>query len=523
MDQVLTGASHPSRSERASTTSSVARPRGRARRGEVPPPGAVRESAIPSSMARRAAAGNRELRRGLQFARRNAPGRGAHKPHVEYHHTTMKSADELVHWILDQALPSASDLANAYKRQPYANDVERVQALVKWAVAKNAAAGFVAGLGGVMTLPVAVPGSLAASIAIQAPMVAAIAEIYGHNSKDDQVQTAILLCMIGTAMEDVLKQVGVTLGEKAALEGLKKMPGRVLVEINKRVGFRLLTKFGEKGILNLGKLVPLVGGAVGGTFDGATCYMVGQAADRAFRPTDAEQGTGAETWERALGEYRYSVDLTGYPDAQKHRGWFNTKINPGNRLQTMSFETRFRERALDHLEAWGEVMFWKLYSGGTGRAAKRAVALLESGAVAADLWSSCANYISNPNFESFTAFRSELFTQPVVATAATFPAFICPEKFPMVDTQITRWAGENSVAHGYSVVGGPDLEYVPQLRPGAVLKESHWQFVESWIAWCQFTAALLTQRTGRTWRARDVEMAVFSAQKSRNLALRPLA
>ena len=433
---------------------------------------------------------------------------------------------DLAGWILDQALdgigrlPSASDLADEYKRQPYANDAERVQTLIRWAVAKNAATGFVTGLGGVLTLPVAIPASLAASLAIQAPMVAAIAEIYGHDSKHDHVRTQILLCMIGTAMEDVVKQAGVALGGKVAIEGLKKLPGKVLIAINKRVGFRLLTKFGERGVVNLAKLVPLVGGAVGGTFDGATCYMVGQSADRAFRPTGAEHEIDATTWERALDSYRYPVDLTDFRDARKHRGWFHQNI-AGNRTETMSFETRFREQAHEHLEAWGEVVFWKLFSSGTGRAAKRAAALLGSGVAPADLWSWCADYIANPNLESFRAFRHKLFTQPVVATAATFPAFICPEKFPMVDTQITRWANDNGGAYGYSAVGGPDLECVPRLRPGAVLRESHWRFVESWIAWCQFTAGILSQGTGRVWRARDVEMAVFAARR-RDLTLKPL-
>ena len=144
------------------------------------------------------------------------------------------------------------------------------------------------------------------------------------------------------------------------------------------------------------------------------------------------------------------------------------------------------------------------------------------GAAPADLWSSCANYIANPNLASFRAFRCKLFKQPVVATAATFPAFICPDRFPMVDTQITRWASENSGAHRYSGVGGPDLECVPALRPGAVLRERDWRFVESWIAWCQFTAGILSQRTARPWRARDVEMAVFSAQRRHDLTLKPL-
>lgn len=110
-------------------------------------------------------------------------------------------------------------------------------------------------------MPVTIPGSLATSL--QAPMVAAIAEIYGHDSKSEQVRAAILLCMIGTAMEDVAKQAGVTLGGKAVIQILRNVQGKVLIDINKRVGFRLLTKFGERGVLNLAKLVPLVGGAVG--------------------------------------------------------------------------------------------------------------------------------------------------------------------------------------------------------------------------------------------------------------------
>ena len=437
-------------------------------------------------------------------------------------------AQDLVRWILDQALegigplPSGSDLADEYKTESYANDDERVRALIKWTVAKNTATGFVTGLGGALTLPLTIPGSLAASLAIQAPMVAAIAEIYGHDSKNDQVRTLILLCMIGTAMEDVVKQAGARLGGRIAVEGLKKIPGKALIEINKRVGFRLLTKFGERGVVNLAKVVPLVGGAVGGAFDGATCYMVGRAADRAFRPAASGHGIDADNWERALDSYRYPVDLTVFRDAPEHGGWFERKIVPGNRVQTMSFEDHFRARAPDHLEAWGEVVFWKFFSGGGGRAAEKASALLGSSAAPADLWSSCANYVADPNLQSFRTFRRMLLTRPVVATAATFPAFICPEKFPMVNTKVTRWANENGLAHRYSGVGGPDLERVPVLRPGAVLKEAHWCFVESWIAWCQFTAGILSQRTAQVWRARDVEMAVSSAQKSNGLQLEPL-
>ena len=222
---------------------------------------------------------------------------------------------------------------------------------------------------------------------------------------------------------------------------------------------------------------------------------------------------------KALDSYSYPVDLAGFPGAPAPGNWFQLNIAPGDPLQTTGFETRFREQARHHIEAWAEVVFWKLCAM-PGVAAGQAAALLGAGAPPADLWWSCLDYVENPNLESFRAFRSKLFEAPVVATAATFPAFICPERFPMVDKQVTRWALENGSSHRCSGVGGPDLKCVPDLA--GVLLESHWPFVESWIAWCRFTAWKLGQCSGRRWRARDVEMAVFTAKKN-GLPLAPLA
>jgi hypothetical protein len=63
---------------------------------------------------------------------------------------------------------------------------------------------------------------------------------------------------------------------------IEKVPGKVLIEINKRVGFRLLTTAGEKGAINLMRGVPLVGGVVGGTFDAVACRVVGGNARALF-------------------------------------------------------------------------------------------------------------------------------------------------------------------------------------------------------------------------------------------------
>lgn len=63
---------------------------------------------------------------------------------------------------------------------------------------------------------------------------------------------------------------------------VKKIPDTVLTKINQKVGFRFLTKFGEKGIINIVKLVPVVGGVIGGGFDLVETKVIANRAYKMF-------------------------------------------------------------------------------------------------------------------------------------------------------------------------------------------------------------------------------------------------
>lgn len=56
----------------------------------------------------------------------------------------------------------------------------------------------------------------------------------------------------------------------------------MLTKINQKMGFRFLTKFGEKGVTNLGKLVPIAGGLIGGGVDIASTIVISRNAIRMF-------------------------------------------------------------------------------------------------------------------------------------------------------------------------------------------------------------------------------------------------
>lgn len=204
-----------------------------------------------------------------------------------------QKADELVRWLTNQAisgvppLSSASDLADEYLiHEGYEHNDERVDSLIKWECSKNFAAGFVTGLGGIITMPVAVPAALGASWIIQARMAAAIARIYGHSLDEDKVRTFVLLTLLGGEAAELFREVGINVGSRLALEAIKKIPGKTLIAINRAVGFRLLSKAGQKGVINLAKLVPVAGGVVGGTVDLVACQTVGRIAKKVFRPED---------------------------------------------------------------------------------------------------------------------------------------------------------------------------------------------------------------------------------------------
>ena len=145
-----------------------------------------------------------------------------------------------------------------------------------------ATTGFVTGLGGLLTLPIALPANIAGVLALQLRMIATIACLGEYDVHDDQVRAFCFVCLCGNSAGKVLKSVGAQAGTKAAQRGLERLPFAMIKQINQAVGFRLITKFGRTGVINLGKAIPLVGGVVNGGFDGVSTRIIGNTARNLF-------------------------------------------------------------------------------------------------------------------------------------------------------------------------------------------------------------------------------------------------
>lgn len=112
----------------------------------------------------------------------------------------------------------------------------------------------------------------------------------GFDQQDDEVQTLAYSCITGLSINNVCKETGIKFANKLGIVAIKKVPYDTLQIINKKLAFKFVTKFGEKGLINLGKMVPLLGGVVGSLFDLVSTKVITAKAKKDF----LSRGSGLE-------------------------------------------------------------------------------------------------------------------------------------------------------------------------------------------------------------------------------------
>ena len=162
------------------------------------------------------------------------------------------------------------------------NVEEAAKSLINNSIVKCGTSGFITGFGGFVSMIATLPANITSVMYVQLRMCCAIAKMAGYDIHSDQVQTLIFACLTGSAVGDILKQAGIKFANKFGIAMVKKIPGKTLTAINRKVGFRFVTKFGEKGIINLGKVVPVLGAFVGGGMDIASTRLIGYNAYKIF-------------------------------------------------------------------------------------------------------------------------------------------------------------------------------------------------------------------------------------------------
>ena len=202
---------------------------------------------------------------------------------------TMSKVERTLTWAYKQALSGhgsidgAIELAESYQGR-HGSPRKDANALIRWQTAKAAGLGFVTGIPGLSAMPVALPANATSMLFIQIRMIAALAHLGGYDLNDDRVKTVCFACLCGNVARTILRETGIEIGKKMAVSALRRLPGKTFVEINKKVGFRLLTKFGEKGVPNAGRGHPGAGRSYRWWRGRGMDQSHGQPSQRYFHP-----------------------------------------------------------------------------------------------------------------------------------------------------------------------------------------------------------------------------------------------
>ena len=186
---------------------------------------------------------------------------------------------EMLNWLYDQVSGSTED-----NRAPgaFLSD-DDIDWNITYYCTGAGVASFATNVGGVLTLPIALPANLLSVAALQLRLIAKIASARGYDPCSNEVRMLALVCLTGSAALDILKDAGIQIGMKLGEKAISQIATETILKINQTVGFRLLTKTGSQGAVNLTKFVPFIGGFVAGTVDALSTKAVGEVAKQVFK------------------------------------------------------------------------------------------------------------------------------------------------------------------------------------------------------------------------------------------------
>jgi uncharacterized protein (DUF697 family) len=194
-------------------------------------------------------------------------------------------ASGFVRTVLDHAIDGIGPLRSAAasadtKLVDHDGQVEKaIRGLIRMHASLAGVQGFVTNLGGFATVALAVPANVVGVTVVQCHLVAGIAHLRGYDLDDPRVRNAILACMLG---EDTVDQLVKRHRLPSSPMALATSPVHdpVLDEtLSREVTSELVTRTaGRRAVTLVGRRIPLLGGAVGGSSDALATWHVGQYA-----------------------------------------------------------------------------------------------------------------------------------------------------------------------------------------------------------------------------------------------------
>ncbi len=194
-------------------------------------------------------------------------------------------ASGYVRTVLDQAIDGIGPLRSAAatadtKLVDHDGDVEHaLRGLIRLHAGLAGVQGFVTNLGGFATIAVAVPANVVGVTLVQCHLVAGIAHLRGYDLENPRVRNAILACMLG---EDTVRDLITHKRLPSSPMALATSPVHdpdLDTTLSREVTSELVARTaGRRAVTLIGRRVPFLGGAVGGSSDAYATWQIGSYA-----------------------------------------------------------------------------------------------------------------------------------------------------------------------------------------------------------------------------------------------------
>jgi hypothetical protein len=182
-------------------------------------------------------------------------------------------------------LESAVTFAEKHRTENKGDLDQAIRAIIETHVRLAGTQGFLTNIGGLVTVPVAVPANIAGLALIQCRMVAAIAHLRGYDLEDKRVRNGILASLLGEErMLSLIKKKKLP-GTPMAVATAPVYDEQLSTVMANEVAADMITRMAGKRIaFTVGRRVPVVGGIIGAGTDGFATWQIGRYVDREFLP-----------------------------------------------------------------------------------------------------------------------------------------------------------------------------------------------------------------------------------------------
>ncbi|WP_332642387.1 EcsC family protein [Aeromicrobium sp.] len=199
-------------------------------------------------------------------------------------------ASGYVRTVLDQAIDGIGPLRSAAatadtKLVDHNGDVElAVRGLIRLHSGLAGVQGFVTNLGGFAAMAIAMPANVVGVTLVQCHLVAGIAHLRGYDLEDPRVRNAILACMLGEdSVRDLLKHKRLPSSPMALATSPVHDP-ELDHTLSREVTAELVARTAGRRVVTLiGRRVPFLGGAVGGSSDAYATWQIGAYASNELK------------------------------------------------------------------------------------------------------------------------------------------------------------------------------------------------------------------------------------------------